>query len=138
MNDKVFIDTNIFIYAWMTDGSNKHAEAKTYLEKQSREIVVSTQIMNELYAVLLKYNCSDVWIQENLKKLYADVDVVPIAFPLVEKAWDIRVRLHYSLWDSLVIAAALESDCSVLCTEDLQHGQVIDKRLRIINPFLSE
>lgn len=135
MHDNVFIDTNILVYALISDGSDKHVKAKKYLENISCNIVISTQIMNELYAVLLKYGCSDPWIQEKLKRLCAEVDVVSIALPSIEKAWDIKIKFHYSLWDSLVIASAFETDCSVLCTEDLQHAQWVNNRLRIVNPF---
>ena len=51
------------------------------------------------------------------------------------KAVDLRLRHKYSYWDSLIIASALENDCSILYTEDLQHEQVIEDKLKIINPF---
>ena len=40
-------------------------------------------------------------------------------------------------WDSIIVASALENRCSILYTEDMQHGQVVDQRLTIVNPFLN-
>jgi predicted nucleic acid-binding protein len=43
---------------------------------------------------------------------------------------------QFSHWDCLIVAAAIESDCEILYTEDLSDGQIIDKSLKIINPFI--
>ncbi|MDP3217965.1 MAG: hypothetical protein Q8S73_27920, partial [Deltaproteobacteria bacterium] len=51
-------------------------------------------------------------------------------------AFEIRERYRFSWWDSLIVASALETECEQLYTEDLQHGQIIEDRLRIVNPFL--
>jgi len=48
---------------------------------------------------------------------------------------DLRLKYKFSYWDSLIIASALESGCGILYTEDMQDGQVIEDRLRIVNPF---
>lgn len=138
MTERVFVDTNIFVYAFVTDGSDKHIRAKTFLEKQGDSIAISTQVLNELYVVLLKYDCSDAQIQKYLKGLSADVEVIPVTYNVVSSAWHIRMKSGFSIWDSLIVAAALEVDCSILCTEDLQHGQYFDDRLRIMNPFMGD
>jgi predicted nucleic acid-binding protein len=54
----------------------------------------------------------------------------------VLQAIDLPTVLHFSFWDSLIVAAALESHGTTLYSEDLQHGQVINGRLTLINPFL--
>jgi predicted nucleic acid-binding protein len=50
-------------------------------------------------------------------------------------ACDIAKRYGYSYYDSLIIASTLECNCSVLYSEDMQHGQIIENSLKIINPF---
>ncbi|WP_408033204.1 PIN domain-containing protein [Thermodesulfobacterium geofontis] len=55
----------------------------------------------------------------------------------IEKALKIAQDYKYSYWDSLIIASALENECSILFTEDMQDGQVIEGRLRIKNPYVS-
>jgi len=49
----------------------------------------------------------------------------------------LRTDHQFSYWDSLIVAAALEAGCSILYSEDMQHGQVIDDRLTIVNPLLA-
>jgi hypothetical protein len=59
------------------------------------------------------------------------VSIAPLDFHVIEKCWAIFNRYGFSYWDSLLVASA----CSILYTEDLQHGQVIKYSLKIINPF---
>lgn len=40
-----------------------------------------------------------------------------------------------SIYDAMIVAAALHADCDTLWSEDMRHGMVIDNRLRIVNPF---
>ena len=44
-------------------------------------------------------------------------------------------RYGFSYWDSMIVSAALKSECTILCSEDLQHGQVVEKKLKVMNPF---
>ena len=53
----------------------------------------------------------------------------------IRLAMDIKKRYRLSYWDSLIIASALENNCSILYSEDMQHSQVIEDNLKIINPF---
>jgi len=56
----------------------------------------------------------------------------------VEKAAKVAIRYQLSHWDALIVASALLADCDALYSEDLQHGQILDDKLKVINPFLSE
>jgi len=53
----------------------------------------------------------------------------------IKLAMQIKRKHKYSYWDSLIIASALENDCNILYSEDMQHNQVIENKLKIINPF---
>ncbi len=53
----------------------------------------------------------------------------------IKKALRIKKALNYSYWDSLIIASALENNCSILYTEDMQDSQTINNELTIVNPF---
>jgi predicted nucleic acid-binding protein len=55
-----------------------------------------------------------------------------------ERGLEIVERYGYSLYDSMIVAAALLAECRIAYSEDLQHGQVIDKRLTVINPFVGK
>jgi predicted nucleic acid-binding protein len=63
-------------------------------------------------------------------------DVRAIDEITIRKSAEIAVRYQFSNWDSLIIAAALLADCDILYSEDMQHKQVIDSTLTIVNPFL--
>lgn len=55
----------------------------------------------------------------------------------VERAWELKQRYQLAYWDSLIVSSALETMCTVLYSEDLQHRQVIEGTLQIVNPFLT-
>ena len=136
---RVFIDTNIFVYAKL---KNKHSGAKhrlavNFLETIETSVVISTQVLNEFSSILLKYKIEDERIYQNVLVLAEDCFVSPLTFATVEGAWRIKKKYRFSYWDSLIIASAVENRCSALFTEDLQHEQIIEKRLKIVNPFIS-
>jgi predicted nucleic acid-binding protein len=54
----------------------------------------------------------------------------------VLQALEINAKYNYSYWDSLIIATALLSDCSIIYSEDMQHNQLVENKVRILNPFL--
>ena len=55
---------------------------------------------------------------------------------LYKRALDLRARWQFSFYDALIVAAALTAGCTRLLTEDLQHGQQVEK-LTILDPFLA-
>ncbi len=63
------------------------------------------------------------------------VFVSPLTVKTVRIGWKIKMKYRFSYYDSLIVASALENDCSILYTEDMQNGQLIEDKLRIVNPF---
>lgn len=141
MKDKVFIDTNIFVYAFLdTDDSSQHAKHLKAVEflKQfdaNSQVIISTQVLSEDYSALLKNKINDEDIQESAKQLVNSIEVVSVSKNIVMDSYSIKNKYRYSYWDSLIISSALQSNCTVLYSEDLQHNQKIEKQLSIINPF---
>lgn len=132
--DSVFIDTNIWIYAHLRKEEDpRHAIALGLIENLTNG-VLSPQVAAEYYSVMLRSGQSDAWIQINLNIMLEYYRLQPLSASVLRKAWTIRNRQGFSIWDSQIVAAALEAGCTVLYTEDLQHGQQIDS-LSIINPF---
>ena len=74
-------------------------------------------------------------ISKILDSVLTRVHCEPVTAQTVLSALQWGERLGYSHYDSQIIAAALAADCSVLYSEDMQHGQLIDGRLTIVNPF---
>jgi predicted nucleic acid-binding protein len=97
---------------------------------------ISLQVLNECSNVL---NRKRQWSAEGVAKtmghLLAFVRVEPADVATVRSAWKLQARYRFSYYDSLIISAALATCCSTLYSEDMQHGQVIEGRLTIINPF---
>jgi predicted nucleic acid-binding protein len=143
MKDKIFIDTNIFVYAFLDNSKNKkehkkHLEAKKLLESfdSSYKIIISTQVCSEYYSALLKNKISDIEIQHSLKELIKAVDVNSISKSTILTSMNIKNQYKYSYWDCLIIATAIENNCNILYSEDMQHNQIVDNQLKIINPFI--
>lgn len=101
-----------------------------------QSLIISTQVLGELYNVLLKKKFrTQPQAQEIVSQLVAGFDILAIDTSKVLKALEINTRYGYSYWDSLLVATALLSDCSILYSEDMQHNQLIEGKLRIINPL---
>lgn len=138
-HDNVFIDTNIFVYAKLENSDEvKHLTAKKFLSNLTGHITISTQVLNECYAVFAKHNISDPIIQETIAFILDEVIVETITLKTIHIAWVVRQKYHYSYYDSLIIASALDAGCKVLYSEDLQHNQTIEGKLKIVNPFLQD
>ena len=132
---KTFIDTNILIYAFTADEPTKQETALKFLN--SCLPVISTQVVKEFSNVLLKKtNISLQDIQETINEIIDVADVANEGIGLIFAAFDIHRRYKYSFYDSLIIATAINSRCQVLISEDMQDGQIINERLKIVNPFL--
>lgn len=135
MKPTCFIDSNILIYA-LTDKGEKGKIASNLL--RSHSIVISTQVLNEFCNVLLRKNLMTIdELKLVLPRLQQDFKIMLIDFNLVENTLNIKQRLNYSYWDSLIVATALASGVPTLHSEDMHHSQVIDGQLTIINPFKS-
>ncbi|MGQ0733779.1 MAG: PIN domain-containing protein [Acidobacteriota bacterium] len=136
MTDRVFVDTNIFVYADDRAAKTKRVRARTVLSEliRTRRIVVSTQVMQEYFvAAIKKLGLSPERARIRVERLNR-LDVVLIRPELILGAIDL-CRLHaLSFWDALVVRSASAAGCGRLLSEDLQDGQTIDG-VRIENPF---
>ena len=147
MKDRVFLDTNIFIYA-LTEPKEKNkkedlqkrAVALKLLAKffNEKDIVISVQILNELhFNMLRKFRLDDELVIKSIEEnVFAIALVEELKVQTYTKASQIRKKYNISYWDSLVVASALESSCSTLYSEDMHNNLVIENSLTIINPFV--
>ncbi len=136
--DRVFIDTNVLTYLFDDSEPDKQRLARRCLEseKQEYELVVSTQVLQELYVSLTKGPApiATTDIAEAAVRQAADFVVVQVDTHLVLSAIDACGRHTLSLWDALIVRAAAEARCKRVLSEDMNHKQVIDG-VRIDNPF---
>lgn len=103
---------------------------------QTRLGRISTQILNEFYVTATRKLNPSLPI-EVARGDVRDLDLwrpTPVTVDLLADAWDVEDRYDFSLWDSLVVAAAKSAGCAFLLTEDLQDGQDLDG-VRVVNPF---
>jgi len=139
-NDKVFIDTNLWVYLSVSGkDEDKHNQAISFLESISdKNIYTSIQAINEFHWVLLrKYNFSEEEITEKVNKGITKVSqVLNISFLTYEKAMQLRANNSLSFWDSLMIASAILANCSIFYSEDVHHNLIIEDTTRILNPFI--
>jgi predicted nucleic acid-binding protein len=135
MSDKPFLDTNVLVYA-LGERDDRTPVAEALLATGG---VISVQVLNELAAVAhrkLKMPWSEVTTALDAIKV-----LCPSPVSLTLATHDAALRLStahgFHIYDALIIAAALESECATLYSEDFQSGQLIEGRLTIRNPFLN-
>jgi len=136
MNDRVFVDTNVFVYADDASAKAKRTRARKLLSEliRDRRVVISTQIMQEYYAAAIrKLGLPPHKARSRVERLNR-LDTVVIRPAIILGAIDLH-RLHaLSFWDALVVRSASTAECPRLISEDLAHGLVIDG-VKIENPF---
>jgi len=133
-----FVDTNIWVYAHLrVSGDERHQRASALLETRA-DLVISPQVVAEYYNVMLRNARTDAWIQANLRAMFARTRLQPANAEVLAAALALRNRYGFSFWDCQIAAAALQARCGTLLTEDMQHGQVLDERLRVVNPFRAD
>jgi predicted nucleic acid-binding protein len=136
----IFLDTNIFIYASGYHGESdpRTGEARSLID-QGSNFGFSVQVAHEFYdrvtrlgrGTLLKHNDALDFLNR-----WRRFTVQPMTLEVFDAAIAIRERYHFRYYDCAIIAAAQALGCDTLYTEDMQHGQKID-RMTIINPFLA-
>jgi predicted nucleic acid-binding protein len=137
MPARSFFDTNVLAYTDDHDSPTKQSRALALFEEARRTGagVVSTQVMQEYFVTVTRKLGVPVDVARRKVELFARLGLVVIDLADVLAAIDLH-RLHQiAFWDALVVRAAQRANCSVLYTEDMQHGRRIDG-LSILNPFL--
>jgi predicted nucleic acid-binding protein len=134
MTVPAFVDTNVVVYALGVDTDRRETAIKLLVEG----VLVSAQVINETVSVLLgkqKFSREDAY--EVAQSLLDLCEVLPVDTETIRSA--MHLATHYSLshWDALIVAAALLAGCDTLYSEDMQHGQVFDGQLVVINPFFT-
>jgi predicted nucleic acid-binding protein len=134
MNDKIFIDSNVLIYAHTDLDLHKQSIAQEIITNDYT--VISTQVLQEASNILFKkfkFSWAEILV---VIREAAQNNKVHINTPeTVIEACRIANRYGFSFYDSLILAAALESGCVKLESEDLQNNQNIDNLLIVENPF---
>ena len=127
-----FFDTNVLLYLLSKDAT-KADRSEALLTSGG---VVSVQVLNEFASVASrKLAMTIAEIREILSTIRVVCAVMPLDIETHDLGLDIADRHRFSIYDALIVAAAVRAGCAILYTEDLQQGQVIEK-LQIRNPFV--
>ena len=141
MSDKVFLDTNIIVYAHDRSSGDKHAVAREIMERlwESRKGVISVQVLQEFFVCVTQKIAKPLVIKNarTILEYLSNWDVVVNDKYITLKAIDLQEKYRFSFWDSLVIQAAIQGQARILLSEDLPDGQAV-KDLKILNPFTTE
>jgi len=131
---RIALDSNILIYNHSLDCENKRVIARSFFNENP---VISSQVISEYFNVMnrnfkmkkqdLIQLCS-LW----LEKCY----VQPVILSTIKLSQNLVVKYDFQIFDGIIASAALEADCDILYSEDMQNGQVIEKTLKIKNPFI--
>ncbi|MDO9527700.1 MAG: PIN domain-containing protein [Syntrophales bacterium] len=138
MSYKVFFDTNILAYAFDQGSPKKNEQAKELISRWMPigRMVISTQVLQELFVVLTKKlepRLSADNAGEVIESLLS-LEVKVVETDTILKAINVSKENTISFWDALIISSAIDSKCRVLFTEDLNRGQTI-AGVKIENPF---
>ena len=110
-------------------------KVKLLLEKYT-DIVVSSQVLNEISNVFVrKYKLKTEIITEHLKHMLDIVEVDSLTENNTFKALSLLDKYNLSFYDAVIVSSAINSSCSIIFSEDLQANQIIDDKIRIVNPF---
>ena len=140
MSARFFLDTNIFVYTFDAKAPAKAKKAAQLIRHaaDTGEGIISYQVVQEFFSVALRRFPQPMSVAE------AEQYLITVLRPLLAvhsspaiylEALRVVEKHGLSWYDSLIVAAALESRCDKLYTEDLQHGRKIEG-LRIENPFV--
>ncbi|HMV76651.1 MAG TPA: PIN domain-containing protein [Leptospiraceae bacterium] len=136
MKEKIFVDTNILIYAHDKKSPQKREIASRLLESlwdMEEKPYISVQVLQEFFVNISRFLTYDE--VSELMEIYKNWNVIDNSLSVFEKAVLIYRKHKLSFWDSLIVSAAVMSGSKILFTEDLSHGQKIES-VKIINPFM--
>ena len=135
-NRKIFIDSNVVIYAYCNNSADKQQKAKELFGEKG--VTISTQVLQETANTLhRKFKADFHTIRLLLEECVGNVSSLHVnTRETIFQACNIADKYQYSFYDSLIIASALGAGCQILYSEDMQHNQLIEGKLKIINPFL--
>ena len=140
MSGRFFLDTNIFVYSFDVDSSDKARQATQLIRRaiETRAGIVSYQVVQEFLNVALRRFAQPMSVtdaEQYLSTTFRPILAVHSSHTLYAEALRIASRFRLPWYDSLIVASAIEAQCDVLYSEDFQHGQRFEN-LQVCNPFV--
>jgi predicted nucleic acid-binding protein len=131
---KFALDSNILIYNHSLDHENKRLIARDFFKKNP---IVSSQVISEYLNVMKRnFKMEKLELMQLCSLWLEKCFVQPVIFSTIKLAQDLVGKYDFQVFDGIIVAAALEADCDILYSEDMQNGQIIENMLKIVNPFI--
>lgn len=129
---KSFFDTNIILYLLSSD-NEKANRAETIMRKGG---LISVQVLNE-FTNVARRKLVLTWqeIDEILEVIKSICQINSLTVETYDKGRYLAERYKLSVYDAMIVSSALLSNCEILYSEDMQHNQVMEQKLRVCNPF---
>lgn len=135
MKDKIFLDTNIIIYCYSNSEIEKQTIARSLFERYD-SLFISKQVINEMTNILFKkFKLESYQVENTIIEISKIVNTYDFNLDTQVKAIQLKNNYNLQYYDALIIATALENNCKILFSEDMQNNLIIENKLTIINPF---
>jgi len=130
---RVFIDSNIIVYLVDNRSKEKTKKAQDFL---SPDFFISTQVIAENVNVCLKkLHLNKETTFDFARRILNRFRILQITEATLLKSFEISIKYQLSSWDSIIIATAILNNCSIIYSEDMQDGLIVENSVTIINPF---
>ena len=133
INERFALDTNILIYLEGNDIPKRNI-AEILL---SYDPVIPVQVISEFINVIrrLRETPKNQLLAE-VSAIFRYCSIAPIEQSTLDLAKILIDKYDFQIFDSIIVASALEADCAILYSEDMQHNMIVYQQLKIINPFI--
>ena len=136
---KYFVDSNIWLYAFIETDQDQDKSKISNSIINSKNIIISTQVINEVCVNLIKKaKFTEDKIQELVQDFYQSYQVIELEIETFLTASQLRQNYYFSYWDSLIVACAMSAEVTILYSEDMQNGLIVNNSLTIVNPFQNQ
>jgi predicted nucleic acid-binding protein len=127
-----FFDTNILVY-FAIQGAPRAERAAELIEAGG---TINVQVLNE-FTNVARSKMQLTWeeVSDTLQFVRELLEVEPLTVEVHDRALFLAERHNFHIYDATIVAAAIEAGCNTLFSEDMQHGLLVEGRLRIVNPF---
>jgi predicted nucleic acid-binding protein len=132
MNGKAFFDTNVLLYLLSADQAKADRAEALIAERGT----ISVQVLNEFAAVAIR-KLRLPWSEanESLDTLTTVCAVEALTLETHRRGRELAQRHGLQIYDAMIVASALLAGCSILYSEDMQAGLLVERQLKVINPF---
>ncbi|MDX2302194.1 MAG: PIN domain-containing protein [Microscillaceae bacterium] len=134
MIERFAIDTNVLVYLHDSYDTPKREKA---IELMAMSPIISGQVISEYINVLRRIlKISKTELLQEVTSWLQFCEIFPIDFSTLEHAHALILQYDFQLFDALIVASAIQAECTILYSEDMKNGLLVDDQLTICNPFL--